>query len=99
MQLLMLHRPPPLPPVAELARPELKLAGALLPLHHRSHPRETSHSARFSCSYSSSAELLLSRLPALNSALWIRPTASWARLQSSCSPDGYVSVAIRFSRT
>jgi hypothetical protein len=27
-QLLMLHRPPPLPPVAELARPELKLAGA-----------------------------------------------------------------------
>lgn len=31
-QVLQLYRPPPLPPISEIARPELKLAGKPLPL-------------------------------------------------------------------
>ncbi len=30
-QVLQLYRPPPLPPISEIARPELKLAGKSMP--------------------------------------------------------------------
>ena len=38
---LQLYRPPPLPPISELARPELKLAGAL--------PSSAAHACMHAC--------------------------------------------------